>query len=149
MLNNPVSSVAAASVPQSEGNSLYIPSLAVAETILEGESVATVDKGVWHRPKTSTPDKGSNTVLAGHRFAYGPRKPFYNLDKIEVGHEIAVTWNDKVYTYTVTKVLVVPPSEISIEAPTDKPILTLYTCTPLWSSKSRLVVQASLKEPVQ
>jgi sortase (surface protein transpeptidase) len=31
-----------------------------------------------------------------------------------------------------------------VEAPTDEHILTLYTCTPLWSAKDRLVIKARL-----
>ena len=37
---------------------------------------------------------------------------------------------------------VVEKTAVEIESPTEDDILTLYTCTPLWSSSKRLVVQA-------
>ena len=53
-------------------------------------------------------------------------------------------WEDKEYDYKVTSIREVPPTAIEIEAPTDANIVTLYTCTPLWSAKNRLVVVAEL-----
>ncbi len=126
-------------------NTLVIPSIGVREKVLEGESVYTVDKGIWHRPRSSSPDKMSNTVLVGHRFTYHNTPPFYNLDKVRVGDEIGLYWNGKAYTYKVAAIKVVDPQDVSIEQPTANSILTLYTCTPLWTSKQRLVVQASLE----
>ena len=123
-------------------NTLSIPALGLREEILEGQSVATVDKGVWRRPNTSTPDRASNTVLVGHRFTYRGAAVFYNLDKIKIGDELALYWEGKAYTYKVFAINVVTPEADIVEQPTSEPILTLYTCTPLWSSKQRLVIQA-------
>ena len=127
-------------------NTLSIPALGLREAILEGQSVATVDKGVWRRPNTSTPDRASNTVLVGHRFTYRGAAVFYNLDKIKIGDELALYWEGKAYTYKVFAINVVTPEADIVEQPTSEPILTLYTCTPLWSSKQRLVIQAQLIE---
>jgi len=126
-------------------NSLFLPSLDLQEKILEGESVKTVNRGIWRRPLSSTPDMGSNTVLVGHRFTYSGHAVFYNLDKLKPGDPIIAFWQGKAYKYKVTSISVVPPEAVSIEASTVQPILTLYTCTPLWSVKDRLVVQASLE----
>src|SRR5688572_2823706 len=48
-----------------EGNQLIIPSLYMRVPIYGG-SIGSLNKGVWRISHTSTPDKGSNTVLAGH-----------------------------------------------------------------------------------
>jgi len=122
-------------------NRLFIPKLGLSELVYDGAH-EPLSKGVIHRPRTSTPDEDSNTVLVGHRFMYSERGVFYHLDKLVVGDEITVHWQLSRYNYRVTEVKVVPPSEISVEASTDEAILTLYTCTPLWSSKDRLVVIA-------
>jgi sortase A len=98
--------------------------------------------GVWHLPYTSTPDKGGNTVLVGHRFTYAGPAVFYHLDKVQVGDDVTMQWQNKTYTYTVTEVKVVPPTETSVEANTKDPQLTIYTCTPLWTAKNRLVIVA-------
>jgi len=39
---------------------------------------------------------------------------------------------------------VVPPTELSVKAPTADPVLTLITCDPPGTTKNRLVVRAAL-----
>lgn len=127
-------------------NTLVVPSLGLQELIHEGDSEAVLAKGVWRRPKTSSPEKGSNTVLAGHRFTYSNPAVFYHLDKMRVGDEIILYWQSKKYSYEVSRIYEVLPSAVEVEQYTQEPGLTLYTCTPLWTSKYRLVVQAKLVE---
>jgi len=61
-----------------------------------------------------------------------------------MGDELGIYWQGKIYTYKVNAIRVVEPTEISVESPSDSPKLTLYTCTPLWSAKQRLVIEAGL-----
>ncbi len=137
-----------ASVPAaSEPNRLTIPKIGVDADILEGADESTLDKGIWRRPNTSTPERGGNTVVVAHRFKYlSGGNTFFHLDKVAAGDEIDVRWDGKEYRYQVTGTEVVSIHQVSIENPTDTPQLTLYTCTPLWTSKQRLVVHASLQE---
>ncbi len=147
MISSPVNvNFSIGEVPIPTENTLLLPGLEIQEKILEGESVQTVNRGIWRRPQSSTPDKGSNTVLVGHRFTYSGHAIFYNLDKIKQNDPIIVYWEGKAYQYKVFSVSVVPPEAVSVEAPTSDSILTLYTCTPLWSAKDRLVIQAKLEE---
>lgn len=127
-----------------QGNRLSIPVMNLDEPILEGESAKTVNKGVWKIPESADPGEGSNTVLVGHRYSYNPgiAHPFYSLDIVNVGDSVGVYWNDTLFRYVVTKVLIVSPEAVEIEAPTTEEQLTIYTCTPLWTSNSRLVVIA-------
>jgi LPXTG-site transpeptidase (sortase) family protein len=125
-------------------NTLVIPRLSLSEKIIEGEAARTVDLGVWRRPHTSQPSKGSNTVMVGHRFTYQGPAIFYHLDKVRMDDPITVYWEGKKYEYKVNSIQTVAPSEISVEKPTDQPILTLYTCTPLITAEKRLVVKATL-----
>ncbi len=147
IISSPVSiSVSVGDLNIPTENTLVLPALDLQEKILEGESVATVNRGIWRRPSSSTPDKASNTVLVGHRFTYSGHAVFYNLDKVKRDDPIIVYWSGKPYYYKVFSVSVVPPETVSVEAPTDQSVLTLYTCAPLWSAKDRLVIQASLEE---
>jgi sortase A len=132
------------STPIPAGEWLVIPKLAMNTPIFEGPTIYTANKGVWHRPQSSDPEHDSNTVLVGHRFTYtNPTGVFYNLDKLTVGDSIGLFWNGKKYTYTVSATKVVPPTDVDVEAPTSDTRLTLYTCTPLWSAKNRLVITAT------
>jgi LPXTG-site transpeptidase (sortase) family protein len=126
------------------GNRLVVPAMLLDVPINEGAQNASLSKGLWRIPTTSTPDKGGNTVIVGHRFTYtNPEGVFYNLNQVKVGDEIGVFWQGKRYIYTVNKTEVVPPTDTSVQAPTNKAEVTLYTCTPLWLPKNRLVVIAS------
>jgi LPXTG-site transpeptidase (sortase) family protein len=129
-------------------NSLIMPSALFDQQVFDGPDARTLRNGVWHRPNSSTPDKGGNTVFAAHRFTYSnPRGAFYNLDKLRVGDLLAVVWNHKTYQYTVRESKVVGPHDDYIENQTDSAQLTLYTCTPLTLPKNRLVVIATPVEP--
>jgi LPXTG-site transpeptidase (sortase) family protein len=132
-------------VPIPEQNTLLIPEIDVHTQIVEGDTSKALETGIWHRPKTSTPDKGGNTVLVGHRFLYtaGPHT-FYHLDKLKVGDRIVLYWQKKRYEYVVDSILVTSPLATEIEQQTSQPILTLYTCTPLFTVDKRLVVRAHL-----
>jgi sortase A len=124
---------------------LDIPRLSLHREIQTESSVAFLDKGPWHVFGTSTPDKGSNTVIAGHRFGFtSPYGPFYFLNMLQMNDRVTVDWQGTEYTYKVVSMETVPPTQVSIQDPTKDPTLTLFTCTPLWSAKDRLVVQADL-----
>ena len=130
--------------PVPSGNRLIVPAMDLNAPIFEGPSAHVLSRGGgWLRPNGSTPDKGSNTVIAGHRLTYtNPRGVFYFLDKVEVGDPIEVDWHGVAYIYKTTQVEVVPPQDTTVEAPTASAQLTLYTCTPFWSFNQRLVVIA-------
>ncbi len=128
-----------------EKNKLTIEKIGVDGEIHEGDNQNLLKLGIWHLPWTSSPEKGGNTVIVAHRFlkTSGP-ETFYFLDKIVSGDKIRLKWQGTTYEYEVYETKVVPPQALEIEAATLEPILTLYTCTPLWSSKDRLVVRAKL-----
>jgi len=127
-------------------NRLLVPVMHLDEPIIEGSNEHALMQGPWRRPRSSTPDQASNTVIAGHRFTYtNPRGTFYFLDKVKVGDDIGIFWHGKKYVYIVREVKTVGPTDMAIEAATPGPTLTLYTCTPLWAPHNRLVVVARLE----
>lgn len=130
-----------------DDNRLVIPQIQIDNEIIVGEDPSNVDRGVWHRPQTSTPDMGGNTVLVGHRFSYSDPATFYHLDKMKVDDTFAVWWQGKEYIYKVFNIAIVGPKAVEIEANTDEPLLTLYTCTPIWTAENRLVIQSKLMNP--
>ena len=140
----PLSTPPTAATPPTD-NRLIIPSINLDEQIYTETTESTVDKGVWHRPATSTPDTLGNAVFVGHRFTYSSqvKDPFYHLDKVETGDTILVYWQKVPYVYTVNEITVVPPTAIEVESQDKGDRLTLYTCTPLWSSANRLVIVAT------
>lgn len=126
-------------------NRLVIPSIGVDIAIVEGSTESTLNKGAWRIPGTGKPGV-SNMVIAGHRMSYGfsadeirSKLSFYHLDKLLEGEYVLIYWEGKEYPYIVTETKIVEPTQLEIEAPTKEHILTLYTCTPMGTSKQRLV----------
>lgn len=133
------------SKPVPKGYWLDVPRMQLHTQIYTGQSMYELNKGVWHIWGTSTPDKGGNTVVAGHRFTYiSPKGIFYFLDKLRLGDRVTVDWSGTEYTYKVANIKIVPPTDISIEKPTKDNRFTMYTCTPLWTAQNRLIVTAEL-----
>jgi sortase A len=130
--------------PIPKDNRLVVPRLRLNEAILEGKSLSVLDhNGVWRRPTTSNDPGKGNMVIIGHRFMYrNPSGTFYNLDKMKPGDSIGIYWHGKEYVYRVIDTRELNPHDVTVEAPTDQPQLTLYTCTPLVTAKNRLVVRA-------
>lgn len=130
------------SKPIPQDNRLVIPQMGLDATVNEGKYASTLKHGLWRRPKSSTPDKGGNTVIVGHRFTYKSPAIFYHLDKVKEGDEFALFWQGKEYKYVVGEIRIVQPTQTEVEEDTTEPTLTLYTCTPMWTSKQRLVIIA-------
>lgn len=138
-------------LPESEysvsANRLIIKKIGVNAPIVESASAENgLAKGAWRVPETATPDKSGNTVITGHRFKYLPPNnlTFYLLDKLEIGDIASVIWEEKNYFYRIKEIKIVPDTELSILAPSDKSILTLFTCHPIYSTEKRLVVIGEL-----
>jgi sortase A len=134
------------SEPVPAENTLLIPKLDLRQPINEGNSLAAANHGTWRRPQTATPSETNNTVIVGHRFTYKGASVFYHLDKLTIGDKIVVYWEGQAYHYEVIATKIVPPSDGSVEASTNQKLLTLYTCTPLWTAENRLVIIAKPTE---
>lgn len=111
-----------------------------------GDTEKTLNKGGWLFPSTSRPEIGGNSVIFGHRYMYRPPKSntFWNLDKVAIGDEMVLYWKGKEYTYKVFETKVIEPTDLSVIQPTSDSRLTVITCTPLFSTKQRLVVTGAL-----
>lgn len=129
---------------------LQIPRIGVDKVIVEGTNTTDLRQGPGHYDGTPLPGQVGNAAIAGHRTTYGA--PFYNLNELTDGDPIVVTTTQGVFTYAVTRSLIVPcgdsncndPADVAVIAPSTIPELTLTTCNPRFSSSSRLVVQATL-----
>jgi sortase A len=127
---------------------VLIPAIGVDSPIVEGVDESALDRGAWHIPGTSTPDRGGNTVISGHRFRYLPpnNTTFYLLNKLRSGDLIQIQWDNQLYHYRVTDTREVEPTQVEILQNTTDTRLTLFTCTPILSTARRLVITAQLEE---
>ncbi len=128
-------------------NLLYISKSQVNRAIIETDNIKNIHEDVWIWPDSKKPNEGGNTVLLAHRYASigGNRaSTFYNLPEMATGDKSYVVWSGKIYEYEVFETFTVDPSHIEILQNTDENILTMFTCTPLWTSKERFVVRSKL-----
>lgn len=133
----------------SQTNTLYIPAIDMSIPFASG-SAAVLDHNAWWRyPENGNPADGGNFVLAAHRFELAPtpaetrrKSPLYSVHRLKDGDKIVVDYDGERYSYTIGKIYRVKPTDIEIEARTDMPQLTLYTCTLNGSSDGRDVIIA-------
>ncbi len=128
-----------------EPNAVIIPKIQVKAVIKTENTPESMNDAVWYRPASVEPGKGGNTILAGHRFSYRTASLLYNLDQIAQGDKIQIIWSNKLYNYRVTEIKEVDPDAVEIEGQDFGERVTIYTCTPLWSTAKRLVV---IGEPI-
>ncbi len=151
-----------ASVTVGSDPKLIIPKINVDVPVIYGvgndqqSQLDAMSKGVAHFSipgANSVPGQIGNTVLSGHSsndlFDSGDYKfIFAQLDRIEQNDIIYANYEGVRYTYSVTEKKVVLPTDVqSLIYPTDKPILTLITCTPLGTAEKRLLVIAEQISP--
>jgi sortase A len=131
---SPVGNEASASAPADTLMSVSIPAIGISEIpVVEGTSEASLSQGVGHVPGTGYPwVPGSNTYIAGHRIGY-PGTPsdhvFWNLPNLVQGDKILLTdSNGTTYTYAVSEIFEVSPTDLSVTAPTGDDVVSLQTC---------------------
>jgi LPXTG-site transpeptidase (sortase) family protein len=121
---------------------IVIPSIGVDVIMVEGTGTGDLREGPGHWPETPFPGQGGNFVVSGHRTTYGA--PFRKLNKVEVGDEIDLVLPYGVARYTVTRVVIVLPTEVDEVAQLGREQVSLAACHPLYSAKQRIVVQGDL-----
>lgn len=123
-----------------------------APVVVEGVTPEALRRGPGHFPGTALPGEIGNFVLSGHRTTYG--KPFSRVDELRVGDPLVVEVADRYFTYRVTGSEIVDPDRLDVTypvpgrsggAPTEE-LMTLTTCHPKFSARSRLIVYAELDE---
>lgn len=150
---------AAASQPDpAAAPELIIPKLSVRAPIIfessykESKVQLALRKGVVHYGTTAEPGKNGNSVIIGHSsgqlWAPGDYKfVFTLLDKLQPGDTVTINYKGTRYLYRVQGSKIVPPTDFSVLDQTSQPTLTLITCTPVGTSKNRLIVSALQIEP--
>ncbi len=121
---------------------LEIPALSGDYPIVQGDDWEQLKKGIGQYAGSGQPGRTGNVVLSGHNDIYG--EPFRYLDRLQVGDEIVVSSERQAYTYVVSEVRVVEPTDVWVMAPTDDARLTLISCYPYRVNTKRIVVFAQL-----
>jgi sortase A len=134
-----------ANEPKVEVGGIEIPAIGVQKTMYEGVSLTVLDIGPGHWPGTALPGHRGNVVVAGHRTSHD--RPFRNIDALVPGDEVVFTTTEGRFVYEVTSSEVVSPDAIRIIDQLDGYTATLFACHPPGSTKQRIVVHLTMRQP--
>lgn len=139
---------------------LIIPKIGVDVPVVYDESRVdessyqkALERGVVRLGNTADPGTKGNVVIGGHSSnnvlnAGGYKYVFVNLKRLEKGDVFYLNYKGVRYTYKVTVAKkIISPTDVSVLAQTDKPIVTLFTCDPPGTNINRLIVQAEQVDP--
>lgn len=127
---------------------IEIPSIGVNWVFLQGVALDVLKDGPGHYEGTPLPGEEGNAAIAGHRTTYG--QPFHNIDDLEPGDRIIVTYiTGARFEYEYRETEIVPPDRVDVIENTEDDRLTLTACHPKYSAAERIVVRSALVgEPV-
>lgn len=132
---------------------LEIPKLGLSAPLLLSVApdniITELKNGVAHYQDTAFPGEIGNAVIVGHSsdFAWSTgqyKNVFALLDKLVAGDQIVVSYKKQKLVYTVTGQKTVKPNDVSVLAKSSTPQLTLLTCYPVGTTRSRLIISAEL-----
>ena len=118
--------------------------------------MSAMNNGVAHyriSGASAYPGQIGNFIITGHSagdvYSSNPYKYIFSgLERLEDGDLIYVNYESTRYTYQVVKKEVIEPSNVAaLVVETDKPLITLVTCTPLGTSRYRLLVTGEQISP--
>ncbi len=132
----------AAPLPGEAVGRIVIPKADVDWIVVEGVTPEDLRNGPGHIRGSAMPGQVGNTVISGHRTTNGA--PFYDLDQLVRGDAISVESLTGTHTYEVVETRIVAPTDTWVATQWEGSWLTLTTCTPRFSSSSRLIVFARL-----
>lgn len=121
---------------------VLIPKIGVEQVVLKGVGPDVLKSGPGHYTGTPLPGQKGNVAIAGHRVTF--THPFNRLDELDPGDKVILETLDNTYEYRVVWSKTLDPNDLTALKPTKDARVTLTTCTPKYSAKSRLDVQAAL-----
>ena len=143
--------------PQNEQNEarVIIPKINVnapivfPQTIDNKELLSYLEKGVIHYKNSAEIGKPGTAVILGHSSAYPWYKGNYGnvfalLEKLEIGDEFVVSYQNKKYYYQVSEKNIVVPLDFKIEEHDNKSHVILMSCWPVKTNRLRMVINSDL-----
>lgn len=132
-----------APTPEIRHGLLEIPKIGLSQTLFEGVTLTSINRGPSHWPGSAMPGEVGNTVIAGHRTTYS--RPFWALNELVPGDELIFTIGGERIVYLLDRIEVVDPTDIHIIDQTHERTATLFACHPRGSARQRIVGHFTIK----
>lgn len=128
-----------------QARSIFIPALwNDAAPVVQGDGWEQLKRGVGQYIGSPNPGQNGNLVLSAHNDIFG--ELFRDLDRLKPGDEVLINTATQQFTYRVTGMKIVEPTEVGVLEPTSKPTITLISCYPYLVDNQRIVVFGELAE---
>jgi sortase A len=114
------------------------------QPIVQGDGWEQLKKGVGQHIGSGNPGEPGNMVLSAHNDIFG--ELFRYLDTLKPGNEIKIKTATREFTYVVTGLKIVDPTDVSVMDPTENPTITLISCYPYLVDTQRIVIFGELRE---
>lgn len=141
-----VQSLPAVAIPTpgpEQAHNIFIPAIWNASApVVQGDGWEQLKRGVGQHIGSVNPGDVGNLVLSAHNDIFGML--FRDLDQLKPGDEILVSTATRQYTYRVTGLRIVEPTEVEVMVPTSRPTITLISCYPYLKDTQRIVVFGEL-----
>jgi sortase A len=135
-----------ANVPVTQIGTITIPKIGLVHPIYEGVTLTIIDHGPGHWPGSAMPGQRGNAVFPGHRVTHS--HPFLNLDLLAPGDEVTFHMADGDFTYAVSSIQIVKPTDLWVIDQSPQKTMTLIACHPKHSAAQRIVVKGNLVRSV-
>src|ERR1700757_1173169 len=121
---------------------LRIPKIRLEVPVLEGTDDLTMDRAAGFIAGTARPGEDGNIGISAHRVGF-----FRGLKDVREGDGIELVSSTGTDTYTIDRIVLVKPADVSVLARRPRPSITLVTYYPFsfaGSAPKRYIVQASI-----
>lgn len=124
---------------------IAIPELNMNLPIFKGLQSDALYYGAGTMKENQVMGSGNYTLASHHVFGMtgASNMLFSPLDKAKSGMLIYITDKDKIYTYQITEVSHIDPTQVDVLNDTDKAEITLITCTDM-EATARILVKGEL-----
>lgn len=132
-------------IPKIQTNSSVIPDV---DTTNKSEYLKALESGIAHAKGTSYPNQNGNVFLFAHSAVdfYNQKNYsvyFYLLGELQQEDKIYVSYNDKIYTYSVLETKIVSKDDTQYMGQyLTEDTLTLMSCWPSGTNLKRIIVTA-------
>ena len=124
---------------------LKIPRMGLDTVIQAGENDMDLGPVLFNYAQLPG-EKDSNVSIGAHRDIKGSQ--FYFIHKLTAGDLFYLIYNETIYVYEYMDTKVVEPSDWGPIYGQDFDCLTMISCTPIGTTRQRIVVRSQLKETV-
>lgn len=123
---------------------LIIPKIELKLPVLDKLTDANLNIAPCYFEGSSSPGEKGNCIISGHRsLSYG--RHFNRLGELKLKDNIIIQEKEAKFTYEITDIFVVEPTEMWVTDKSEEKIITLITCEPLETGTHRLIIRGKLK----